>query len=204
VRAHPAAQVGAARQRADHRWRTRRGWVGGVNGVGRGRSRCPRRPLGRWRGRSRRWRARAPAREACPATRAPHHPQPPPAREGDQGVRARARDAGLALRQQEPLRGHGRHPILRGVRSFDDHDLDGAARACGGTATVDHLPAHPLLSTPACGGGWGCMAAISTMARRLKRGEWRPQRRRGSGIIVSAWMPCIVVSLPIVAAKRRS
>ena len=26
----------AARQRADHRWRTRRGWVGGVNGVGRG------------------------------------------------------------------------------------------------------------------------------------------------------------------------
>jgi len=149
------------------------------------------------------------ARAGAGAGGVPRHagtppPPTPPAREGDQGVRARARDAGLALRQQEPLRGHGRHPILRGVRSFDDHDLDGAARACGGTATVDHLPAHPLLSTPACGGGWGCMAAISTMARRLKRGEWRPQRRRGSGIIVSAWMPCIVVSLPIVAAKRRS
>ena len=36
------------------------------------------------------------------------------------------------------------------------------------------------------------------------RGEWRLRRRRGSGIIVSAWMPCIVTSHPIVAAKQRS
>jgi hypothetical protein len=36
VRANPAAQVGAARQRTDHRWRTRCGWVGGVNAMGRG------------------------------------------------------------------------------------------------------------------------------------------------------------------------
>jgi hypothetical protein len=48
------------------------------------------------------------------------------------------------------------------------------------------------------------MTARSTMARRLMRGEWRLRRRRGSGIIVSAWMPCIVTSHPIVAAKQRS
>ena len=32
VRANPAAQVGAARRRTDHRWRTRYGWVGGLMG----------------------------------------------------------------------------------------------------------------------------------------------------------------------------
>ena len=31
-----------------------------------------------------------------------------------------ARDVGLALRWQEPLRGRGGHPILRSARSFDD------------------------------------------------------------------------------------
>ena len=36
VRANPAAQVGAARPRTDHRWRTRCGRVGGVHEMGRG------------------------------------------------------------------------------------------------------------------------------------------------------------------------
>jgi hypothetical protein len=62
-RANPAEQVGAARQRTDQRRRppqSGRWWRCG--GLGR-RSRRPRRPPGWRRGRSRRWRAPAPARD---------------------------------------------------------------------------------------------------------------------------------------------
>jgi hypothetical protein len=51
------------------------------------------------------WNARAPTREVRPATRAPTT------------RRIRARDAGLDLLLQAPLRGRGGHPILRGMRS---------------------------------------------------------------------------------------
>ncbi len=62
-RANPAAQVGAARQRTDHRRRPPRvGRRCQCDGPGR-RSRRPRRPPGWRRGRSRQWRARAPARD---------------------------------------------------------------------------------------------------------------------------------------------
>jgi hypothetical protein len=90
---------------------------------------------------------RRPAREARPATRA------------STTRRARAQDAGLALLLQAPLRGRGGHPILRGVRSYDDRDPDGATHVCGGTATVDHLPANPLLSR-------GCLRADRTFEQR--------------------------------------
>jgi hypothetical protein len=141
VRANPAEQVGAARQRTDHRWRTRRRWVGGVNAVGRGGD--PGVPGVRQGGGTgdpgsgERWRQRgtmgAPRQEGAQD----------PAGQGAAPVTRQAREEGLDLLLQQPFRGRAGHSILRVSRSFHDHDTDGSARAFGGTETVDNLPANP-------------------------------------------------------------
>ena len=141
VRANPAAQVGAARPRTDHRWRTRRRWVGGVNAMGRGGD--PGVPGVRQGGgtgdpgsgarRRQRGTMGAPRQEGA------HDP----AGQGAAPVTRQARDEGLDLLLQQPFRGRAGHSILRVSRSFHDHDTDGSARAFGGTETVDNLPANP-------------------------------------------------------------
>jgi hypothetical protein len=141
VRANPAEQVGAARQRTDHRWRTRRRWVGGVNAMGRGGD--PGVPGVRQGGGTgdpgsgERWRQRgtigAPRQEGAQD----------PAGQGAAPVTRQAREEGLDLLLQQPFRGRAGHSILRVSRSFHDHDTDGSARAFGGTETVDNLPANP-------------------------------------------------------------
>jgi hypothetical protein len=151
VRANPAEQVGAARQRTDHRWRTRRRWVGGVNAVGRGGD--PGVPGVRQGGGTgdpgsgERGRQRgtigAPRQEGAQD----------PAGQGAAPVTRQAREEGLDLLLQQPFRGRAGHSILRVSRSFHDHDTDGSARAFGGTETVDNLPANPPLSREKGAGG---------------------------------------------------
>jgi hypothetical protein len=155
VRANPAEQVGAARQRTDHRWRTRRRWVGGVNAMGRGGD--PGVPGVRQGGGTgdpgsgERWRQRgtigAPRQEGAQD----------PAGQGAAPVTRQAREEGLDLLLQQPFRGRAGHSILRVSRSFHDHDTDGSARAFGGTETVDNLPANPPPFNPVWEKGVGGM-----------------------------------------------
>jgi hypothetical protein len=143
VRANPAEQVGAARQRTDHRWRTRCGWVGGLMGRG-GDPGIPGVRQGGGAGDpgiGERGRQRgtigAPRQEGAQD----------PAGQGAAPVTRQAREEGLDLLLQQPFCGRAGHSILRVSRSFHDHDTDGSARAFGGTETVDNLPANPPLST---------------------------------------------------------
>jgi hypothetical protein len=155
VRANPAEQVGAARQRTDHRWRTRRRWVGGVNAVGRGGD--PGVPGVRQGGGTgdpgsgERGRQRgtigAPRQEGAQD----------PAGQGAAPVTRQAREEGLDLLLQQPFRGRAGHSILRVSRSFHDHATDGSARAFGGTETVDNLPANPPPFNPVWEKGVGGM-----------------------------------------------
>jgi hypothetical protein len=141
VRANPAEQVGAARQRTDHRWRTRCGWVGGVYEMGRGGD--PGIPGVRQGGgagdpgigeRGRQRGTIGAPRQAGAQD---------PAGQGAAPVTRQAREEGLDLLLQQPFCGRAGHSILRVSRSFHDHDTDGSARAFGGTETVDNLPANP-------------------------------------------------------------
>jgi len=136
VRACPVVQVGAARVRTDRRRAPAAGGAavsmrraGAATPASQASARAPARAIPAVGARGR------PAREARLATRA------------STTRRARARDAGLALLLHALLRGRGDHPILRGVRSHDNRDPDGATHVCGGTATVDYLPANPPLSS---------------------------------------------------------
>ena len=119
----------------------RRGWVGGVNAMGRGGD--PGVPGVRQGGGAgdpgsgERVRQRgtigAPRQEGAQD----------PAGQGAAPVTRQAREEGLDLLLQQPFRGRAGHTILRVSRSFHDHDTDGSARAFGGTETVDNLPANP-------------------------------------------------------------
>jgi hypothetical protein len=181
VRANPAAQVGAARQRTDHRWRTRRRWVGGVNAVGRGGD--PGVPGVRQGGGTgdpgsgERWRQRgtmgAPRQEGAQD----------PAGQGAAPVTRQAREEGLDLLLQQPFRGRAGHSILRVSRSFHDHDTDGSARAFGGTETVDNLPANPPPFNPSWEKGAGGM-------RGKRRGNAANHiiMRAGVASIASSWL----------------
>jgi hypothetical protein len=139
VRANPAEQVGAARQRTDHRWRTRCGWVGGLMGRG-GDPGIPGVRQGGGAGDPgsgervhQRGTIGAPRQEGAQD----------PAGQGAAPVTRQAREEGLDLLLQQPFCGRAGHTILRVSRSFHDHDTDGSARAFGGTETVDNLPANP-------------------------------------------------------------
>ena len=154
--ANPAEQVGAARQRTDHRWRTRRRWVGGVNAVGRGGD--PGVPGVRQGGGTGDPGSGARGRQrgtiGAPRQEGAHDP----AGQGAAPVTRQAREEGLDLLLQQPFRGRAGHSILRVSRSFHDHDTDGSARAFGGTETVDNLPANP----PPFKGDWGGAATAIT------------------------------------------
>ena len=85
-----------------------------------------------------------------------------PAGQGAAPVTRQARDEGLDLLLLQPFCGRAGHPILRGARSFHDHDTDGSARAFGGTETVDNLPASPPPFNPHVEKGVGGMRGISS------------------------------------------
>jgi hypothetical protein len=155
VRANPAEQVGAARQRTDHRWRTRRRWVGGVNAVGRGGD--PGVPGVRQGGGTGDPGSGARGRQRGTMGAPRQEGAQDPAGQGAAPVTRQAREEGLDLLLQQPFRGRAGHSILRVSRSFHDHDTDGSARAFGGTETVDNLPANPPPFNPVWEKGAGGM-----------------------------------------------